>query len=514
MTFTPKTWLNAPNASTPLSAAALIDLETRIANETALKADKANLPINVKNAPYNAVGDGVTDDTAAIQAAIDALPANGGTLLLPPGDYVFASSLNLDDKRGVVIQGSGANNSGTTPGTRLKFTGTGTGRAVSARSSFGLALRDISLSYSSASFTGTLLDLSHSAAALDSQLILCEGVEFAGTSGARTATLLNLDRAINGVFVGCNFKDGNVAVKGRAGSGALQYSNCHRFVGCRFAGQTTSHASNPGEAWTFLGSTFQQLASGAPGALICDAGVLAQGVVIDGCWFGDLTATGTQIVFTGRGLVMTGCSVGVHGTAVQALGGSGDSDIAIIGNRFTGTVAGCTLLALGTGPPRATVLSNYMDANVPNVTSGTVGSGSMIQASGQVTVTGTIRATNANSDTFTMLGTASTFTARSYTAASSAFLATAQSGDAQDRMRMRADGTLEIGDGAAARDVLLARQSADVWGSTVDTIVGKSLRTEHVAAATPTGGASGDIKVGNSKIWVNDAGTWKSVAVA
>lgn len=37
--------------------------------------------VNVKD--YGAVGDGVTDDAAAIQAAIDALPATGGTVLFP-----------------------------------------------------------------------------------------------------------------------------------------------------------------------------------------------------------------------------------------------------------------------------------------------------------------------------------------------------------------------------------------------------------------------------------------------
>lgn len=41
----------------------------------------------------------------------------------------------------------------------------------------------------------------------------------------------------------------------------------------------------------------------------------------------------------------------------------------------------------------------------------------------------------------------------------------------------------------------------------------QTLRTQHLGAATPTGGASGDIKVGNGKIWVKDAGTWKSAAV-
>lgn len=40
------------------------------------------------------------------------------------------------------------------------------------------------------------------------------------------------------------------------------------------------------------------------------------------------------------------------------------------------------------------------------------------------------------------------------------------------------------------------------------------VRVQHVAGATPSGGLSGDIAVGTSKVWVNDGGTWKSVAVA
>ena len=51
--------------------------------------------INVRD--KGALGDGVHDDTAAIQAAIDALPASGGTVTIPDGNYMIDAerSINL-----------------------------------------------------------------------------------------------------------------------------------------------------------------------------------------------------------------------------------------------------------------------------------------------------------------------------------------------------------------------------------------------------------------------------------
>lgn len=57
---------------------------------------------NVK--AYGAKGDGVTDDTAAIQAAINAVPSGGGIVLLPPGVYLV-STVTLPSN--VTLQGSG-----------------------------------------------------------------------------------------------------------------------------------------------------------------------------------------------------------------------------------------------------------------------------------------------------------------------------------------------------------------------------------------------------------------------
>lgn len=59
---------------------------------------------------FGAVGDGVTDDTAAIQAAIDATsrkPLQGGGVYCPAGTYIISSSLNITNVMGFTFEGVG-----------------------------------------------------------------------------------------------------------------------------------------------------------------------------------------------------------------------------------------------------------------------------------------------------------------------------------------------------------------------------------------------------------------------
>lgn len=58
---------------------------------------------NVKH--YNATGNGVTDDTVAIQAALNAAGIVGGRVLFPPGTYIISAPLNVPAF--VVIMGCG-----------------------------------------------------------------------------------------------------------------------------------------------------------------------------------------------------------------------------------------------------------------------------------------------------------------------------------------------------------------------------------------------------------------------
>jgi hypothetical protein len=61
--------------------------------------DDSNLGyINVRSAPYNAKGDGTTDDTNAFQQALDDVgKLGGGIVFAPEGNYLIASQLTLSD---------------------------------------------------------------------------------------------------------------------------------------------------------------------------------------------------------------------------------------------------------------------------------------------------------------------------------------------------------------------------------------------------------------------------------
>lgn len=92
------------NPLLPASAVVATGPETVQAAITRLNASITQNGINVRSAPYSAVGNGTTDDTAAFQAAIDAAFLDGrGLVVVPPGIYRIAGTLL--HKPGVTIAG-------------------------------------------------------------------------------------------------------------------------------------------------------------------------------------------------------------------------------------------------------------------------------------------------------------------------------------------------------------------------------------------------------------------------
>ena len=111
-------------------------------------------PVNVLD--FGAVGDGVTDDAVAIQAAYAAVAIVGGTLFLPSGNYYIGTTTLVFDQPNVLIQGEGLPNRQQTSAyvprsTTITYSGTGTaiqlGKWLPTTSgnpfTFGIAMENI-----------------------------------------------------------------------------------------------------------------------------------------------------------------------------------------------------------------------------------------------------------------------------------------------------------------------------------------------------------------------------------
>jgi hypothetical protein len=136
---------------------------------------------------YGAVGDGVTDNTAAIQAAMTA--ANSGTLLFPDGVFNISGVLNVPI--GLKIQGTyrlgqDGNVVGTKGGTKINQTGTGTTILATIGTVFGNATGNYGLTVGNA--TGMAVG----------SVITIAGAGFAGN------TLYSKIAAITGITITLN----------------------------------------------------------------------------------------------------------------------------------------------------------------------------------------------------------------------------------------------------------------------------------------------------------------------
>lgn len=122
-------------------------MESAGATARTIEAKFSELSISVKD--FGAAGDGLADDTTAIQAAINRVGfLGGGEVYFPPGTYKYTSALtNTVD--GVSLRGSGRTS------TVIKGDG-----GISLTGCDGFALRDFQLLTTSSSVNGTGLTMS------------------------------------------------------------------------------------------------------------------------------------------------------------------------------------------------------------------------------------------------------------------------------------------------------------------------------------------------------------------
>jgi hypothetical protein len=245
--------------------------------------------LNVREAPFNAAGDGVTDDRAAIQAALDAVPPAGGAVFFPPGDYAVSGplaprSFSLLFGSHTPLWQAGMNpSSGCKIRMREGFAG-GEGLIVPAGDTRGVTLRNLALVGAGIGSNLHGLRMPDLGAGGEQSWTL-EDVEIAGFTGDGIFGRLHVV-----TFVNCSIHD-NLGW-GASASKGQRWNDCRLFA-CFFFYNRSGHVyfggTETSAAVDFVNCRFDRAGTGGP-AGPTPVNPSAPGVRLANCRF--LTFTG------------------------------------------------------------------------------------------------------------------------------------------------------------------------------------------------------------------------------
>lgn len=249
--------------------------------------------VSVKD--FGAVGDGVTDDTTAIQDALD----TGKAVYAPTGTYAISATLRLAAD-GQIFFGDGTGNASEPARTILKWIGASSGKMFSISNGTtenwqNCTVRDIF--FNGNSLANIAVEAYASAIAGGAWRNRFINLTISGLAGANN-TGFDLgsgsapDFAHDAEITGC-FVIG--AARGAYGAGAI-----YRFTNTTFSGCDDGVVALAGSAWTFVGCVFSQ--SGG----FDFTGTNIQVANFDGCWFED-SVSGIYQAATAHCANFSGC---------------------------------------------------------------------------------------------------------------------------------------------------------------------------------------------------------------
>lgn len=249
--------------------------------------------VSVKD--FGAVGDGVTDDTTAIQDALD----TGKAVYAPTGTYAISATLRLAAD-GQIFFGDGTGNTSEPARTILKWIGASSGKMFSISNGTtenwqNCTVRDIF--FNGNSLANIAVEAYASAIAGGAWRNRFINLTISGLAGANN-TGFDLgsgsapDFAHDAEITGC-FVIG--AARGAYGAGAI-----YRFTNTTFSGCDDGVVALAGSAWTFVGCVFSQ--SGG----FDFTGTNIQVANFDGCWFED-SVSGIYQAATAHCANFSGC---------------------------------------------------------------------------------------------------------------------------------------------------------------------------------------------------------------
>jgi parallel beta-helix repeat protein len=283
---------------------------------------------------YGAVGDGVADDTTAIQSAVDAAGGKG-PLVVPPGAYRFSAPLRVPNR--TLLIGLGSSES------TLIYTGP-PGRAAvrvdgtSVTHNGDIVFQDLQITGSIGTGGGSLISLEW----VDRAQFLRCALSQTGQSGS-AGSVLHLSRVIGVQVIGCVIQSAAAFCVHHASSSGSD----------RDLQILDSHLSS-----TYRGAGNGLVTMWAPEG--------TSNVVVDGCDFGPMNGNGVSVQLAYVNVTLQGNSVhGCNRIGLEAT--NGPSHVVMLGNRVD--MAGVvpvpkTCFGLSIGGARALCVGNRVQGVV------------------------------------------------------------------------------------------------------------------------------------------------------
>lgn len=302
---------------------------------------------------FGAVGNGITNDTAAFQAAHDALPAGGGAIFVPAGTYLIRPTITLT--KPIVIQGTGQHSAVLT-------TDQATGTLFSASGS-GTQFRDLRITASVTRTAGEFIYFPIASRAVVSRVYMTGYFIGIRISGGATCTIEDCsmrDGAAGGGGAGILLDDATSQVNDAvirhvtmdAPSGAqpsagiqIKAGSAVQITDCDIIHHTDCLLINPGNG-QLVGSVWglnSFFDTANRGIIVLPSGTgNVQRLKFTNCWASSHTSNGITLNNTGSGVLtevefvnVTALLNGGAGLSLTA----GCSDVTVLGGNFGGNTS-------------------------------------------------------------------------------------------------------------------------------------------------------------------------------
>lgn len=213
--------------------------------------------INVKWC--GAYGDASHDDYTAITNAIGALTPRDGTINFPVGNYYVGSTITILDKKYIAFVGPGSSDAPSFGDAIATITYTpSSGNFLHLDGTQAIRFSNLALMYNSATYSGTFINLRHSAGAVITDFTVFENFLIGGTNASsKNANLVDAGMTINTYFKSGYMNNGNAPIVGAWNSG--DYSNGLYVDNVLFNQKLNFGPVVGGISWSFTRCLFEPL---------------------------------------------------------------------------------------------------------------------------------------------------------------------------------------------------------------------------------------------------------------